>query len=82
MFKNIEPDYYGFRDEEDDAQLHEEQEVEAALQKAAMEEWNRTEAERKSQVAALVRVCLALPSRNTQRRSLQTLTVFFLGNRV
>ncbi|KAF1319862.1 Pre-mrna-splicing factor isy1, partial [Globisporangium splendens] len=59
MFKNIEPDYYGFRDEEDDSQLlQEEQEVEAALQKATIEEWNRAEAERKAQVAALHNILL------------------------
>lgn len=60
MFKNIEPDYFGFRETDDDeALLREEQDVEKKLQQAAMDEWDRAEAQRNAEIASLVRtICL------------------------
>lgn len=56
MFKNIEPDYFGFREtDDDDALLQDEQDIEKKLQQAAMDEWDRAEAQRNAEIAALVR---------------------------
>ncbi|KAG6583082.1 Pre-mRNA-splicing factor ISY1 [Phytophthora cinnamomi] len=53
MYKHIEPDYYGFRDDEDEQQLKDEQEAEQRLQQRAMDGWDAAEAKRKAQVAEL-----------------------------
>uniref|UniRef100_M4C3E7 Pre-mRNA-splicing factor ISY1 n=1 Tax=Hyaloperonospora arabidopsidis (strain Emoy2) TaxID=559515 RepID=M4C3E7_HYAAE len=55
MYKNIGPDYYGFRDDEDEQQLKEEEEAESRLRKRVMADWDAAEAKRKAQVAELVR---------------------------
>ena len=67
MHKNIGPDYYGFRDDEDALQLKEEEEAERRLRQRAMADWDATEAKRKAQVAELVRSlsrtrCVPLPN--------------------
>ncbi|GMF09921.1 unnamed protein product [Phytophthora lilii] len=55
MYKHIEPDYYGFRDDEDEQQLEDEAAAEKRLKQRAMEGWDAAEAKRKAQVAELVR---------------------------
>ncbi|KAJ8576673.1 hypothetical protein ON010_g2536 [Phytophthora cinnamomi] len=62
MYKHIEPDYYGFRDDEDEQQLKDEQEAEQRLQQRAMDGWDAAEAKRKAQVAELVRTRTAATS--------------------
>ncbi|TYZ65562.1 hypothetical protein PybrP1_004870 [[Pythium] brassicae (nom. inval.)] len=60
MLKNIEPAYFGLddADEDDEALVREEAALEATLQQAAIDEWNRAESERAAQVAALQNVTL------------------------
>ncbi|ETI51861.1 hypothetical protein F441_04872 [Phytophthora nicotianae CJ01A1] len=53
MYKHIEPDYYGFRDDEDEQQLKDEEEAENRLRQRAIDGWNTAEAKRKAQVAEL-----------------------------
>ncbi|KAE8913537.1 hypothetical protein PF005_g22482 [Phytophthora fragariae] len=53
MYKHIEPDYYGFRDDEDEQQLKDEEEAEHRLKQRAMDGWDAAEAKRKAQVAEL-----------------------------
>ncbi|KUF81145.1 Pre-mRNA-splicing factor ISY1 [Phytophthora nicotianae] len=53
MYKHIEPDYYGFRDDEDEQQLKDEEEAEYKLRQRAIDGWNTAEAKRKAQVAEL-----------------------------
>ncbi|KAL3662824.1 hypothetical protein V7S43_012225 [Phytophthora oleae] len=53
MYKHIEPDYYGFRDDEDEQQLKDEGEAENRLRQRAIDGWNAAEAKRKAQVAEL-----------------------------
>ncbi|RLN47195.1 hypothetical protein BBJ28_00004136 [Nothophytophthora sp. Chile5] len=79
MYKHIEPDYYGFRDDEDEQQLEDEQEAEKKLRQRAMDGWDAAETKRKAQIAELVRsdlkpgslcggnanVCLFLTAGNT-----------------
>ncbi|RLN50645.1 hypothetical protein BBJ28_00003966, partial [Nothophytophthora sp. Chile5] len=55
MHKHIEPDYYGFRDDEDEQQLADEQAAEEKLRQRAMDGWDAAETKRKEQVAELVR---------------------------
>ncbi|CAI5719416.1 unnamed protein product [Peronospora destructor] len=55
MYKHIEPDYYGFRDDEDEQQLKDEEEAEKRQRQRAMDGWDAAEAKRKAQVAELVR---------------------------
>jgi pre-mRNA-splicing factor ISY1 len=55
MLSRIEPDYYGFRDDDDAALLEAEALAEERLRAQAMREWDEAEAHRKAQVAALVR---------------------------
>lgn len=55
MYKYIEPDYYGFRDDEDEQQLKDEEEAEKKQRQRAMDGWDAAEAKRKAQVAELVR---------------------------
>ncbi|KAG6976567.1 hypothetical protein JG688_00001233 [Phytophthora aleatoria] len=59
MYKHIEPDYYGFRDDEDEQQLKNEEEAENRLRQRAMDGWDAAEAKRKAQIAELV------PTRDT-----------------
>ncbi|OWZ10958.1 Pre-mRNA-splicing factor ISY1 [Phytophthora megakarya] len=56
MYKHIEPDYYGYRDDEDEQQLKDEEEAENKLRQQAMDSWDAAEAKRKAQVAELVRL--------------------------
>ncbi|TMW67312.1 hypothetical protein Poli38472_012428 [Pythium oligandrum] len=53
MYKHIEPDYYGLREDDDAAMLEAEQAAETRLRKDAMEAWDKAEKERLAQVAAL-----------------------------
>ncbi|UIZ23317.1 hypothetical protein KXD40_007957 [Peronospora effusa] len=53
MYKHIEPDYYGFRDDEDEQQLKDEEEAEMRQRQRAMDGWDAAEAKRKAQVAEL-----------------------------
>ncbi|KAL4102238.1 hypothetical protein PRIC1_005983 [Phytophthora ramorum] len=53
MYKHIEPDYYGFRDDEDEQQLKDEEEAENKLRQRALDGWDAAEAKRKDQVAEL-----------------------------
>ncbi|KAG1692471.1 hypothetical protein DVH05_025436 [Phytophthora capsici] len=53
MYKRIEPDYYGFRDDEDEQQLKDEEKAESRLRQRAIDGWNAAEAKRKVQVAEL-----------------------------
>ncbi|GMF39699.1 unnamed protein product [Phytophthora fragariaefolia] len=55
MYKHIEPDYYGFRDDEDEQQLKDEAAAEERLKQRAMDGWDAAEAKRKAQVTELVR---------------------------
>ncbi|CAI5701385.1 unnamed protein product [Peronospora effusa] len=55
MYKHIEPDYYGFRDDEDEQQLKDEEEAEMRQRQRAMDGWDAAGAKRKAQVAELVR---------------------------
>ncbi|RLN47584.1 hypothetical protein BBJ29_007481 [Phytophthora kernoviae] len=58
MYKHIEPDYYGFRDDEDEQQLKDEETAEKRLRQRGMDGWDAAEAKRKAQVAELVRAIL------------------------
>lgn len=53
MYKDIEPDYYGFRDDEDDQQLKDEAVAERNLRQCAMDDWDAAEAKRKAQMAEM-----------------------------
>ncbi|KAF4031691.1 Isy1-like splicing family [Phytophthora infestans] len=53
MYKHIKPDYYGFRDDDDEQQLKDEDEAEKRLRQRAMDGWDAAEAKRKTQVAEL-----------------------------
>ncbi|CAI5740950.1 unnamed protein product [Peronospora destructor] len=55
MYEHIEPNYYGFRDDEDEQQLKDEEEAEKRQRQRAMDGWDAAEAKRKAQVAELVR---------------------------
>ncbi|TDH71783.1 hypothetical protein CCR75_006683 [Bremia lactucae] len=54
MYKHIEPDYYGFRDDEDEQQLQDEKEAENRLRQRAIDEWEAADAKRQAQMAELV----------------------------
>lgn len=56
LYKDIEPDYYGFRDDEDEELAKEEQIMEAKLQQHAKDEWDAVDTARKAEIAALVRL--------------------------
>ncbi|KAG7400107.1 NineTeen Complex (NTC) component [Phytophthora boehmeriae] len=53
MYKHIEPDYYGFRDDEDEQQLKDEKAAEKRIRQRAMNGWDAAEAKRNAQVAEL-----------------------------
>lgn len=67
LYKDIEPDYYGFRDDEDEELAKEEQIVEAKLQQQAKDQWDAVDAARQAEIAALVRLapCHAHRNRNS-----------------
>lgn len=52
MYKHIEPDYYGFRDDEDAEQLAAEQQAEQRLLSKALEDWDEADAEKRRAVDA------------------------------
>ncbi|KAI9914739.1 hypothetical protein PsorP6_007417 [Peronosclerospora sorghi] len=56
MLKHIDSDYYGFRDDEDEQLLKDEEEVENKLRKRALDDWDAADARHKAQVAEVVRL--------------------------
>lgn len=53
MYRQINADYYGFRDEDDGVLVHVEAEAEADMRRLAMEDWDAKEAERQAALASV-----------------------------
>ncbi|MEW5302300.1 MAG: hypothetical protein WDW36_005100 [Sanguina aurantia] len=59
MFKGIDPDYYGFRDEEDGVLVRVEAEAEALMRAEAMLVWEEKEHERAKALSGVSRAAAA-----------------------